>query len=55
MRREDSSVERKKSVPNIPERIDKPNIQERAKSEGPPKPVESKTVITNGPIPDRHK
>ncbi|XP_018566007.1 GRB10-interacting GYF protein 2-like, partial [Anoplophora glabripennis] len=46
-------VERKKSVPNIPEKIDKEVIvQERAKSEGPPKPSDKQPVITNGPVQD---
>lgn len=46
-------VERKKSVPNIPEKVDKEVVvQERAKSEGPPKLSDKQLVITNGPVQD---
>lgn len=45
------TVERKKSVPNIPEKVDKEVVvQERAKSEGPPKPSDKQPVIMNGPV-----
>lgn len=49
---------RKKSVPNIPEKIDKEIIsQERAKSEGPPKiqEIEKQPVISNGPLQDNFR
>lgn len=50
------TVERKKSVPNIPEKVDKEVIvQERAKSEGPPKPSEKQLVMTNGPVQDMQR
>lgn len=49
-------IERNKSVPNIPEKIDKQDSEkERAKSEGPLKSVEKQSVISNGPVPDNSK
>lgn len=52
----DNAIERNKSVPNIPEKIDKHDSQkERAKSEGPPKISEKQPPSTNGPVPDNMK
>ncbi|KAJ8939755.1 hypothetical protein NQ318_004168, partial [Aromia moschata] len=48
---ENANRREKKSVPNIPEKVDKEVVvQQRAKSEGPPKPIEKQPVITNGPV-----
>lgn len=45
------AIERKKSIPNIPEKIDKPTEPEKIKHEcGPPKAL--KLELSNGPIPD---
>lgn len=52
----DMVIERNKSIPNIPEKIDKQNNQkERAKSEGPPKFNEKTPTVANGPLPDSLK
>lgn len=52
----DVAIERNKSVPNIPEKIDKQESEkERAKSEGPPKIVEKQGMVTNGPVLDSQK
>lgn len=49
----DICIERNKSVPNIPEKIDKQDSEkERAKSEGPLKSVEKQSVLSNGPVPN---
>lgn len=50
----DVTIEKIKSAPNIPEKIDKQESEKgRAKSEGPPKAREIQSVIhlTNGPVP----
>ncbi|KAJ8976707.1 hypothetical protein NQ317_005925 [Molorchus minor] len=54
IQKENSAVlERKKSVPNIPDKVDREVVvQERAKSEGPPKLREKQQILTNGPIHD---
>lgn len=55
----DIAFERNKSVPNIPEKIDKQDGEnkERAKSEGPPKiPEKQPLALVNGPpVPDSLK
>lgn len=52
----DTAIERNKSVPNIPEKIDKQdNQKERAKSEGPPKIFEKQSPTSNGPATDTTK
>lgn len=52
----DIAIERNKSVPNIPEKIDKQdNQKERYKSEGLIKFNEKPPAIVNGPVPDNLK
>lgn len=52
----DVAIERNKSIPNIPEKIDKQeNQKERAKSEGPSKFNEKPPSVANGPVPDSLK
>lgn len=54
IKQNDLLEERKKSVPNISEKIDKDLVhQERAKSEGPPKLTklyEKPLMMSNGPV-----
>ncbi|CAH2012526.1 unnamed protein product [Acanthoscelides obtectus] len=63
MKENNAKSERKKSVPSIPEKVDKDMlVQERAKSEGPQRSTsststttESQQVVANGPLPNKSR